>query len=420
MTATLQRETLPLSGDQFYDSARAIASAVEARLDDLTSPDTDAHDFFYGENGISAVPFGTMPFPYGQNLWVQDETLHRGVNHLGEDTGVPTFKIRGARAAGYAAICDNPGLEVLSSASAGNHGQGVASTANELGVKAEIHVSRSASEVKKGKMRALGAKVIEHPTFGHAMAAAKNDTDPRKAFIHPFNNVDVIAGQATVGYEMLQSLYAKENLGLVDLHHDEVTFFAPLGGGGLVSGIAVAVKKAKDAGKVGNNVRVVPVQIEQKETNEWCDGTLTRTGNIASVILSDSRFTDKTLVVPEVWVAEAMVNLQWQLAKNIEPAGALALAGALWAGRTSRENTGRVPGHFVVPVTGASVTAESFGQAMQLRHEAYCTGAELPSLTSRYVYDDTDVFSDRVWTSVGSHVNGLLNSNQYGPYQSRA
>jgi threonine dehydratase len=418
MTATLQRETLPLQREQVHDSALAIADSVGARLDCLTSLDTNLHDFFYGENGITAVPLSTMSYPYAEHLWLQDETDHRDKTFYGEDIAVPTFKIRGARAAGYAALLKNPGLRVFSTASAGNHGQGVAAAANELGVDAEIHVTSFASEVKKDKMRALGAQVIDHyPTLAQAMAGAQNDTSPWKAFIHPFNNLDVIAGQATVGTEMLQSLYAKAKLGMLDLHHDEVTLFAPVGGGGLATGIAIAIKQAKDSGRIGANFHVVPVQIEHKESNEWCDGTMTRTGNMASVVLSDRRFAEETLVVSETWVAEAMVTLGWELKKTVEPAGALALAGALWAGYSSGSNhyTGNA-GHFVVPITGASVTADSFARAAMLRHDAQKADVALPSLTSRYVYDCSSASTEVASTQVGNHSSGLLNQNLYGPY----
>ena len=118
-------------------------------------------------------------------------------------------------------------------ASAGNHAQGVALAAQRLGIKATIVMGRNTPSIKVNAVRARGAKVILHgdsydqaSTHAAAMAAAE-----RLVYVPPYDDVDVIAGQGTIGMEIVRQYPG-----------DLDSIFVPVGGGGLIAGIAAYVK----------------------------------------------------------------------------------------------------------------------------------------------------------------------------------
>jgi len=118
-------------------------------------------------------------------------------------------------------------------ASAGNHAQGVAMAAARLGIKSTIVMGRNTPSIKVDAVRALGAKVVLHgDSFPQAAAhAAELQVEQNLSFVHPFDDIDVIAGQGTVGME------------IVNQHHGRPdAIFVPVGGGGLIAGIAAYVK----------------------------------------------------------------------------------------------------------------------------------------------------------------------------------
>src|SRR5262249_24063481 len=132
-------------------------------------------------------------------------------------------------------------------ASAGNHAQGVALAANRLGIRAHIVMGRNTPEIKVSAVRDLGGRVILHgdnfdETRDHANALmAKHGY----VFVHPFDDPDVIAGQGTIGMEILNQHGAA-------LH----AIFVPVGGGGLISGIGAYVKYLRP------DVKIIGVEAE--------------------------------------------------------------------------------------------------------------------------------------------------------------
>ncbi|MCL4167105.1 UNVERIFIED_CONTAM: hypothetical protein GTU68_036094, partial [Idotea baltica] len=145
---------------------------------------------------------------------------------------VYSFKLRGAynKMAGLSA--EQLARGVIA-ASAGNHAQGVALAARELGVPALIVMGRNAPSIKVSAVKNLGAKVVLHgDTFDEAAAHAQTLVDKHGyAFVHPYDDVDTIAGQGTIGMEILQQTSVPPD-----------AIFVPVGGGGLIAGVAAFVK----------------------------------------------------------------------------------------------------------------------------------------------------------------------------------
>jgi threonine dehydratase len=171
----------------------------------------------------------------GGPVWLKCENLQR--------TG--SFKIRGAYTR-ISRLTDAERARGVVAASAGNHAQGVALAARLLGAKATVYMPESAPLPKVAATRAYGAEVrLGGQTLTEALLAAAEHADRTGAvFIHPFEHVDVIAGQGTVGLEVL------------DQCPDVATVVVSAGGGGLLAGVAAAVKDRRP------DVRVVAVQAE--------------------------------------------------------------------------------------------------------------------------------------------------------------
>ncbi len=155
-----------------------------------------------------------------------------------------SFKLRGAYNA-VAQLDEASAARGLVTASAGNHGQGVALAAREMGIRVDIFVPESAPETKKARIRQYGARL--HTVAGiyddAAEAAAVFAEAEGSYLLHPFADPRVVAGQGTVGVEIVEALPRVR------------TVVAPVGGGGLISGAGLAVKTLTDG-----SARVVGVQ----------------------------------------------------------------------------------------------------------------------------------------------------------------
>ena len=172
----------------------------------------------------------------GGAVWLKCENLQR--------TG--SFKIRGAYTR-IARLTDAERAQGVVAASAGNHAQGVALAARLLGTRATVYMPETAPLPKVAATQAYGASVeMSGQTLAEPLlAAAEHAQRTGAVFIHPFDHPDVIAGQGTVGLEVLEQC------------PEMATVLVCAGGGGLVSGIAAAVKDRRP------DVRVVAVQAEE-------------------------------------------------------------------------------------------------------------------------------------------------------------
>ncbi|GAA2051442.1 hypothetical protein GCM10009722_05780 [Williamsia deligens] len=171
----------------------------------------------------------------GGDVWLKCENLQR--------TG--SFKPRGAYVR-ITGLSDDERARGVVAASAGNHAQGVAWSATTLGIPARVYMPTGASLPKVSATRAYGAEVVLSGAIidESLVEAQQYAAETGAVLIHPFDHEDIVAGQATVGVEILQQM------------PDVGTVVVPLGGGGLLAGVAAAIKVARP------DVRVIGVQAE--------------------------------------------------------------------------------------------------------------------------------------------------------------
>ncbi|HZG96542.1 MAG TPA: pyridoxal-phosphate dependent enzyme, partial [Mycobacteriales bacterium] len=156
-----------------------------------------------------------------------------------------SFKIRGAYVR-ISRLTDAERRNGVVAASAGNHAQGVALAASLLGSTSTVFMPEGAPLPKVAATRAYGAEIVIHGrTVDEALVAAKAHAHEQgKVFIHPFDHPDIVAGQGTIGLEIIETV------------PDVRTVVVAIGGGGLAAGVAVAVKAHNP------DIRVVGVQAE--------------------------------------------------------------------------------------------------------------------------------------------------------------
>jgi threonine dehydratase len=268
--------------------------------------------------------------------------------HLSELLGVPvhlklenlqrtgSFKIRGATYRLSRLTAEERARGVVA-ASAGNHAQGVALAAEELGIAATIFMPLGVPVPKLLATRGYGADVIlEGATVETPLRLAAEFAERTGAvFIHPFDHPDVIAGQGTLGLELLDDV------------PDVETIVLGIGGGGLVAGVAAAAK-AK-AAAAGRTVRVIGVQaensaaypasleaghpIEVATRPTIADGiAVARPGDLPFEIIRE--YVDEVVTVSEDDIARALLVLLERAKQVVEPAGAVGVA-AILAGKVT-------------------------------------------------------------------------------------
>jgi threonine dehydratase len=253
----------------------------------------------------------------GGPVWLKCENLQR--------TG--SFKFRGAYTR-LARLSAGERARGVVAASAGNHAQGVALAARMVGVRATVFMPESAPLPKVAATRGYGAEArLTGHTLTEALAAAVEHAERTGAvFIHPFDHPDVIAGQGTVGLEVLEQC------------PDVATVVVCTGGGGLVSGIAAAVKDRRP------DVRVVAVQAEAAAAFPGSlaagrpvplAGMTTMADGIAvgapgELTLAHVRdLVDEVRTVSEEDLSRALLFCLERAKLVVEPAGAAAVAAVL-------------------------------------------------------------------------------------------
>jgi threonine dehydratase len=214
-------------------------------------------------------------------------------------------------------------------ASAGNHAQGVAYSCNLLKIMGKIYMPKTTPKQKVKQVQLFGKSfaeiVLTGDTFDDAYAKAVADaTQNNKAFIHPFDDVKVIAGQGTVGLEILESF--KNPIDYV---------FIPIGGGGLAAGLSEVFKHLSPNTKI---IGVEPQGAPSMKTaiangkntpletiDKFVDGAAVKqVGNITFEICSKN--LDDIILVPEGKVCTTILRLYNEEAMVVEPAGALTIA----------------------------------------------------------------------------------------------
>jgi threonine dehydratase len=249
-----------------------------------------------------------------------------------------SFKLRGA----YNMMVNLPAAaraRGVIAASAGNHAQGVALAAQRLGCRAVIVMPVTTPEVKIAAVRALGAQVQLHgDSYSDAYARAMVLQRKRRlTFVHPFDDPDVIAGQGTVGMEVLRQHHRQED---GPLH----AIFVAVGGGGLIAGVGAYVKAVRP------EIKIIGVQtvdsdamarslaagrrVELPQVGLFSDGTAVRLVGKETFRLCQ-RYVDEIITVDTDAVCAAIKDVFQDTRSILEPAGALGVAGAkAYAART--------------------------------------------------------------------------------------
>lgn len=334
----------------------------------------------------------------GKNIYIKAENLQM--------TGA--FKLRGA----YNKMCSLSKEEAargVIACSAGNHAQGIAYSAAKLGIESVICMPAGAPISKVEATRAYGANVVLVPgVYDDAAAeAARLQKEKGYTFAHPFNDPYVIAGQGTIGLEILEQLPDVEQI------------VVPIGGGGLISGVALAVKTLKPG------CRVVGVQaaeaasmyvsrlngqpVELNSVATIADGiAVKRPGDLTFQLCE--KYVDEIVTVSEEEIACAMLQLLEGQKTVAEGAGATTVAAAMFGkiDTTKRKTVCLVSGGNVDVTTLSRVITKGLsksgriveittkisdkpGSLLQLLQVVANTGANLVNVSHARESCDSDV-----------------------------
>lgn len=242
-----------------------------------------------------------------------------------------SFKVRGALNKMNSLTAEERKLGVVAS-SAGNHAQGVALAAKSLGVSAQIVMPVTTPIVKVNATRSHGAEVILHgEVYDEAYAYAKElERDKGLVFVHPYQDPEVIAGQGTIGLEILEDI------------QDLDSVVVPIGGGGVISGIAIALKAKKPAirilGVVSNQASGMmhlfrgesePAADKKRRVATIAEGIAVKSPSALMFSTYISPLVDQVVEVDDNEIAQAIVFLLEKGKTVTEGAGAAGLAAVM-------------------------------------------------------------------------------------------
>jgi threonine dehydratase len=277
-----------------------------------------------------------------------------------------SFKARGAYVR-LSRLSEEERARGVVAASAGNHAQGVALAAQLVGTRATVFMPEGAPIPKERATRGYGAEVVFTGTYlEDALVAAREFSERTGAvLIHPFDHEDIIAGQGTVGLEVLEQL------------PEAACVVVPTGGGGLLAGVALAVKalrpdvrvvgvQAKDAAAYPGSLEAGrPTPLEQMRT--MADGiAVGRPGDLTFAAVRDH--VDDVVTVSEDSLARAVLALAERAKLVSEPAGAAAVAAIL-------DDPTRFPTPCVAVVSGGNIDPLLLGKV--IRHGMAAAGRYL-------------------------------------------
>lgn len=265
---------------------------------------------------------------------------------------VHSFKLRGAYNK-IASLAETEKKKGVIAASAGNHAQGVALGAQKLGIEAVIVMPKTTPPIKVDAVKGYGAKVVlfgdnYSEAYEHCLTLIKKTG---KVFIHPFDDPLVIAGQGTIGREVIEQL------------SDVTHIFVPVGGGGLIAGIAQYVKTLKPSVKIigvepeDSNAMQASLKANRRvvlaHVGIFADGVAVKqigehTFNLAK------KYVDEVITVSTDQICAAIKSVFEETRSVVEPAGALGIAGV-----TQYSKTHPMAGNTSVAIcSGANMTFE--------------------------------------------------------------
>ncbi len=288
----------------------------------------------------------------GRPLFVKAECLQR--------TG--SFKFRGAWSA-ISALSDDERKRGVIAFSSGNHAQGIALAASLHAIPSVIIMPEDAPKIKIENTKALGAEVVlyNRETEDRDTVATRINMDKGLTLVKPFDNAQVIAGQGTVGLEIAEQAVAT--------NVTDADVLVCCGGGGLTSGIALALEKAapgftvcpcepKDFDDVTRSLKSGKIEANTRLSGSICDAIITPSpGEMTFPILK--RLCGDGIVVTEEDCLHAMALAFDCLKIVVEPGGAAALAAALFHGNKINADT------VIAVTTGGNVDASVFQMALK-------------------------------------------------------
>lgn len=297
----------------------------------------------------------------GNEVYIKPENL--------QITGA--FKLRGALNK-ISKLTEEQRKRGLIASSAGNHAQGVAYSANRLGIKATIVMPKTTPLIKVQATREYGSNVIlKGEYYDEAYLEAKRlEKEKGYIFIHPFDDIEIMAGQGTIALEILEEL------------KDADAILVPIGGGGLISGIAVAAKS------VNPNIKVIGVEPEGAKAMKISigedklvnlpavdtiadGGAVKNPGHIAFDIIRE--YVDEIITVDDFELMEAVFILLEKHKLVVEATGALTIAALKNLKFKGKKVVSLVSGGNIDVVTMASM----LNRGLLLRGRIFCFSVKL-------------------------------------------
>jgi threonine dehydratase len=278
----------------------------------------------------------------GAKVFVKAESLQRG----------GAFKMRGATNAISALAPDVRARGVLAYSS-GNHAIAVSTAAKLFGAPAVIVMPSDAPKIKLETTRSLGAEVVTYDRVKESREGigAKISSERGLALVRPFDDPFVIAGQGTAGLEIGE-----------EISPDIV--FVPASGGGLSTGVALALPKARiiavepaEHNDIQRTLEIGAIQRNAPGIRSICDGLLTEQMGDLTYPIAQARF-ERVVAVPDEAVLRAMKFAFRHLKLVLEPSGAASLAALLEGGVDVRGQT------VAIIASGGNVDAETFARAL--------------------------------------------------------
>lgn len=279
------------------------------------------------------------------------------------------YKVRGALAAICHAVSEHKSS--VWTASAGNHGAGVAYASKLLGVSATVYVPVTAPKVKVQLIESFGATVEQRGRdFSECLSAARAERalpHSNSTFIHPFDDLLVAAGQGTIGEEILRHYKTTK----LSRDEDRVNIFLPIGGGGLIAGVTSVLRNEWPLGTpppriIGVIDEGVPASVMgtlfgrpiETLADTIADGT--RVMKVGSIFLDIAPLIDNIMVVPHDTIVTTMRYYKERHNQVLEASGALALTGERLAKKYRLFSDSIDPSVNYAVVTGRNVDSDTF------------------------------------------------------------
>jgi threonine dehydratase len=291
----------------------------------------------------------------GNSIFVKPENLQP----------IGSFKLRGAYNK-ISSLTPEERKRGVVAHSSGNHAQGVAFAARALGVKATIVMPRTAPQVKLDNTRAMGAEIVLVGPASEDRIKRAEELEHERGLVAvpPYNDEKIIAGQGTLGLEILED------------REGPLTLLVPVGGGGLISGVATAVKESRP------NVKVVGVEPEfaadaqaslrsgkiQSISGESAARTMAdglRSQSIGAINFEHIRkYVDAIVTVKEDEIRQAMRQLLYSARILAEPSGAVTTAAAMFHAREFDDSGKPASGTTIAVVSGGNIEPKLFSEIL--------------------------------------------------------